>query len=193
VNATPGLIDIGPQTYTRATFGVDRYEIWNLQSQWHNCPTINGVQQHDGIQYRANNVSYTKTANGGEFVADIAGAYPKEAAVKTWQRKFVYNNSPNTLTLNESYELTEWKKPFVIHFITVLDESGNKTGELTLKNSKIQLIIQYDQNLFDLNIERQTVEDPILLHAWGDHINRVNLVAKKTSLKGSFSTIFKMS
>jgi hypothetical protein len=108
------------------TFGSHRYEIWNLQSQWHNCPTINGTQQHSGGNFKANNVNYTKTANGREFTADIAAAYPKEAAVKSWERKFVFNRNPNILTLHESIELTEWKTPFVLHHITILEESGHK-------------------------------------------------------------------
>ncbi len=186
------MIDIGPQTYNAATFGPDRYKIWNLQSQWHNCPTINGFQQHEGIEYKANNVSYTKTENGGEFIADIAAAYPKEAAVKSWKRKFVFNRNPNTLTLEESYELSQWKNPFVIHFITILDESENKSGELILKKDNTTLIMQYDPKLFEVKVEKHDVKDSHLLHAWGDHINRVNLTAKQNTLQSSFSTVFKM-
>ncbi len=83
------MIDIGRSVYNADTFGPNRYNIWNFQSQWHNCPTINGVPQHDGMEYKANNVSYTKTANRGELTADIATAYPKEAAVKSWKKIYV--------------------------------------------------------------------------------------------------------
>ncbi|CAG2182165.1 unnamed protein product, partial [Oppiella nova] len=82
VNGLPALIDIGVGTYTKDTFGPHRYDIWTMQSQWHNTPTINGVQQKAGAQYVARNVTYNKTS--AEFEADIAGAYPKEAQVKSW-------------------------------------------------------------------------------------------------------------
>jgi hypothetical protein len=117
------------------------------------------------MEYKANNVSYTKTANRGELTADIAAAYPKEAAVKSWKRKFVFNRNPNTLTLQESYQLSEWKKPFVIHFITILGESENKSGELILKKDNTILIMQYDSKLFDVNVERRYVNDTFLLEA----------------------------
>jgi hypothetical protein len=99
------------------------------------------------------------------LTADIAGAYPKEAAVKSWKRKFVFNRNPNTLTLEESYELSEWKNPFVIHFITILSESEHKSGELILKKDNTTLIMQYDSKLFDVNVERRYVNDTFLLEA----------------------------
>ncbi|CAG2183336.1 unnamed protein product, partial [Oppiella nova] len=39
VNGLPALIDIGVGTYTKDTFGPHRYDIWTMQSQWHNTPT----------------------------------------------------------------------------------------------------------------------------------------------------------
>ncbi|CAG2181167.1 unnamed protein product, partial [Oppiella nova] len=84
VDGLPALIDIGVGTYTINTFSKDRYSIWTFQSQWHNSPTINGIQQECGPQYKAQYAKYTKLENGGQFEADIAGAYPTEAQVKSW-------------------------------------------------------------------------------------------------------------
>ncbi|MDE6825395.1 MAG: heparinase II/III-family protein [Paramuribaculum sp.] len=39
----PILIDAGVGTYTRQTFSSERYNIWTMQSGWHNLPVINGV------------------------------------------------------------------------------------------------------------------------------------------------------
>ena len=49
----PVFIDIGVGTYTRQTFGKERYSIWTMQSQYHNLPLINGQGQKDGRKYRA--------------------------------------------------------------------------------------------------------------------------------------------
>ena len=35
-------------TYTKQTFGKDRYTIWTMQSNYHNLPMINGVPQKFG-------------------------------------------------------------------------------------------------------------------------------------------------
>ena len=52
-NGLPILADIGVETYTRKTFSPRRYEIWTMQSGYHNLPTICGTDQKDGVEYRA--------------------------------------------------------------------------------------------------------------------------------------------
>jgi hypothetical protein len=43
----------GPwETYTRKTFSSQRYEIWTMQSGYHQLPKINGVDQMQGRQYK---------------------------------------------------------------------------------------------------------------------------------------------
>jgi hypothetical protein len=55
----PVLIDLGIETYTAKTFSSRRYEIWTMQSGFHNLPTINGVEQKDGRPYAARGVSFS--------------------------------------------------------------------------------------------------------------------------------------
>ena len=49
----PFLIDIGVESYTQKTFSPQRYEIWTMQSGWHNLPTFDGVMQLPGADYAA--------------------------------------------------------------------------------------------------------------------------------------------
>ena len=44
----PVIIDVGVETYTKKTFSSQRYEIWTMQSQYHNLPTIN--EAHAGAR-----------------------------------------------------------------------------------------------------------------------------------------------
>lgn len=39
-HAKPFAIDLGVGTYTKKTFSPDRYDIWTMQSQFHNVPTF---------------------------------------------------------------------------------------------------------------------------------------------------------
>ncbi len=72
----PLFIDLGVESYTKKTFSSRRYEIWTMQSAWHNLPTFGEIMQKDGPQYAASDVTY----NLGETVScismDIAPAYP---------------------------------------------------------------------------------------------------------------------
>ncbi|CAG2181885.1 unnamed protein product, partial [Oppiella nova] len=139
VNGLPALIDVGVGNYDKDTFGPHRYDIWTMQSQWHNTPTINGVQQKAGAQYVAKNVTYNKTS--AEFEADIAGAYPKEAQVKSWVRKLTFNREANSVTLNENYRLDKFVEPFKVHFMTILNKSSDdqKNGDLVLEDKSVKL------------------------------------------------------
>ncbi len=57
-NGKPCLVDIGRETYTAKTFSSQRYEIWTMQSQYHNLPKINGVDQKDGRNFVATNTTF---------------------------------------------------------------------------------------------------------------------------------------
>src|SRR6476620_11680950 len=53
----PLLIDVGRGTYTAKTFSNRRYDIWYNCSNYHNVPSINGITQPPGPQFKENNVS----------------------------------------------------------------------------------------------------------------------------------------
>ena len=60
----PVLVDVGVEVYTAKTFSARRYEIWTMQSAYHNLPTINGVQQKEGPAFRARDVATPRTQRG---------------------------------------------------------------------------------------------------------------------------------
>jgi len=80
----PVLIDVGVETYTRKTFSATRYEIWTMQSQYHNLPTVNGVMQQDGRAFRASDVAYESSDARARLSLNIAGAYPPVAGLRSW-------------------------------------------------------------------------------------------------------------
>ncbi|XP_054157345.1 uncharacterized protein LOC128955700 [Oppia nitens] len=193
VNGLPAIIDIGVGVYTKDSFGKHRYENWNLQSQWHNTPTINGVQQKDGQSFASRNVTYSKTADDlPVFMADIAGAYPTGAHVRSWIRKLVFNRKSNTVTIDESYKLDKFIQPFKVHFITILNITQND-GQVLLKDKDVRLELNYEHNLFDVVVDQHKTNDTKLHQMWGNSVNRVTLVSKIVDkLEGNYSIVFKI-
>ena len=82
----PVLIDVGVESYTAKTFSSRRYEIWTMQSAWHNLPTVGGVMQQAGAAFAARDVDVTFTATEASIAMDIAGAYPPEAKLRHYRR-----------------------------------------------------------------------------------------------------------
>lgn len=82
----PLLVDAGVGTYTAKTFSSRRYEIWTMQSAYHNLPTIDGHQQYPGRSACAKRLVHRADDERAELTMDIAPAYPAEAGVAAWTR-----------------------------------------------------------------------------------------------------------
>ena len=169
-----------------------------MQSQWHNCPTINGVQQKDGKRYKATDVSYSSTEDTIKFSADIAGGYPEEADVKTWFRTIEFNQKLSTIVVTDKYELKKWIQPLKVHFISHL-KPEKITGQIKLNNNGSTLLMDYDSKLFNVEFDTKIIdkEDNILRGIWGDSVHRMTLVEKQHQsdahpLKGEFVTLFSL-
>lgn len=63
----PAIIDVGVETDTAKTFSPSRYDIRTMQSQYHNLPIVNGIQQQAGENFRASDVRYAMTDELVEF------------------------------------------------------------------------------------------------------------------------------
>lgn len=79
-NGKPVFVDIGVESYTQKTFSPRRYEIWTMQSGYHNLPTINGMDEKDGSAYCATNVEVKLEECVPEISMEIATAYPSTMA-----------------------------------------------------------------------------------------------------------------
>lgn len=86
----PILIDIGVGTYTKKTFSERRYEIWTMQSAWHNLPTFSAVMQNNGKNYAAMDVNVEFSPQVSSIAMELSNAYPPEANLKSYRRKVTH-------------------------------------------------------------------------------------------------------
>lgn len=92
----PIFIDAGRGTYTRRTFnGSERYTIWAMCSDYHNCATFNGITQKPGSQARSTDTVYDGST--GKMTLNLATAYPSEANIDTYTRSAELVNSVITV------------------------------------------------------------------------------------------------
>lgn len=100
----PLLIDIGVETYSKKTFSPDRYDIWTMQSCWHNLPRFYGVDgtaydQKAGAVYSAKDVELLPDG----LAMDIAPAYGSVAGLGFYRRRAVLNANGFTLADDTDY------------------------------------------------------------------------------------------
>jgi hypothetical protein len=180
-NGQPAIIDVGVGTYTRKTFSSRRYEIWTMQSQYHNAPTINGIQQKNGIDYRAGNVAFEKNGRRMRFQLDVAGAYPEEAMVQNWYRTFSFDQG-KALTIVEEFRLKEMQGATTVNFMTCLVPEKEADGLVRLNGKDFTLMLKYDPKKTDVNIEEKLIEDARLNNYWGESVYRLVFNYKKGKL-----------
>lgn len=99
----PVLIDIGVETYTKKTFSAERYDIWTMQSAFHNLPSFEGIQQAPGEHFAASGVTTRFTDSSADISMEIAGAYPPEAQLRAY-RRLVRLDKDHAVTIADHHE-----------------------------------------------------------------------------------------
>lgn len=163
-NSEPLFIDPAVGEYTAQTFGKGRYDIWTMQSQFHNLPQINGVDQKDGKSFAAKVVSH----KNGQLTLDIAAAYPNEAAVKSWKR--TVSARATGISVVEDYELDACRQP-------------TRLMLMALSPTALQHL-HYDKRQLEVTVEDISNKlDPVLQKMWGQQMFRIILTVKSAKLK----------
>jgi len=176
----PVFIDAGVGTYTKKTFSNERYNIWTMQSAYHNLPQINGHDQRFGASYKSRDVSFDPKK--GVFKLDIAGAYPTEAQIDKWLRSYELKNGQ--LLIRDDFNLRQTDTANVVHFM-VAEKPTISKGIVSLGNGTHALT--FDGNEFEASIDTIEQDDPRLSNVWGQHLYRINLKAKNMQRKGSYT------
>jgi len=186
----PCLIDLGRETYTSKTFGPRRYEIWTMQSAYHNLPVINGFEQKEGEEYRAKNTAFTSDSKKISFSTDIAGAYPAGAKVKSWVRTYTLNRG-KSFVISDKYVLNSLSDaPTSSNLITYCTVREAKPGELIFEGEGFSLKMSYDPSKMKASVQYIEVNDAGLKRYWPKGVTRIVLDYIKPGLSGSEKLTF---
>ncbi|HJE87693.1 heparinase II/III domain-containing protein [Rikenella microfusus] len=188
VDGQPMLVDAGVGTYTAATFDHRRYTIWMMQSEYHNLPVVNGFGQKDGHEYRSRRVAHSDNGRVMDFSLDIAGAYPAEAACRSWVRDYRFDRRRNTVTLTDSYELAEVKGSVALNFLTCGTVKLGKTIEIAAGDRT--LLMAVDASKYEMTAEAVELTDPRLSKIWGERLTRIVLKVKDPKQKDTLRVTF---
>jgi hypothetical protein len=190
----PVLIDVGAPEYTSKTFSSRRYEIWTMQSAFHNLPAINGADQSPGAESRAREVVFTPGRDVVRFSLDIAAAYPPEAKVIRWRRDVMLDRKRREVVLAEDFVLGEAREPVRLHFMTPLAPDVSRSGQVVLtRSARVPVsaggeaghVLLYPSKRFAASIEELPVDDARLRPVWGDRLYRIVLTARDRATRGS--------
>lgn len=175
-DGSPLIVDPGVGSYTAKTFGNQRYEIWSMQSQYHNLPVINGMGQKDGKQYTASAARYSK----GRLCLDIAKAYPKEAGVRQWTRELRMNGKGN-VEITETYLLDTLRSRPQIVLMCAMRPDISVPGVIKLGDHRVEYSASH------LSVTSECINsllDEKLRGIWTDGLYRVIMTVRDEKTNG---------
>lgn len=110
----PLFIDVGVESYTAKTFSSHRYEIWTMQSCYHNLPTIEGLDQHDGADYHAKDVKTSFGESQSSISMEISDAYSLNNLKRDYTREVFFDKLNSRIILTDTTDAEN----VVLNFIT---------------------------------------------------------------------------
>ena len=99
----PVVIDVGVGTYTRDTFGPNRYTIWTMQSNYHNLAMFGGKGEMQGQVYCSTNEEFS--AETKTYSLNIEKAYPASLGVTEYRR--TASLAPGVVKITDRVALSE--------------------------------------------------------------------------------------
>ena len=186
----PLLIDCGVGEYTSKTFSNERYDIWTMQSQYHNCPQVNGVNQKDGKKYVADMIMMGRHAHSKEkvsnnYLVNLTKAYPEEAMIEDYMRDVELKGEEVRIT--DVYTLKKFIEPTKLYFMTTVKPELKK-GKVVLGSHSLS----YPEKILTADVEDcSSLLDDHLKGMWGDSLYRIVLTTKKKEKKREIELIIK--
>ncbi len=186
-NGKPCLIDLGRETYTAKTFSNTRYEIWTMQSQFHNLPKINGFDQLPGRDYKAKETGFKATDKQIVFSTDITDAYPGESGIQKWERRYQLDRGKRFI-IKDKFQFNQIpENPTTLNFVTYCKVSESKPGNLLLQGEDFTLELVYNTKAIDPEIEFVEVTDQGLKRYWPNGVTRIVFTLKEPGMTGENS------
>jgi hypothetical protein len=187
----PVLIDVGVETYTAKTFSGRRYEIWTMQSAFHNLPTVGSVMQREGRAFAARDVRYAADARRAVLSLDIATAYPPEAKIRSWVRRLTLERGKRVV-VEDRYELEDAGLPVELSLMSWRQPEAAGTGRIRLAHPEGDtagrpVMLIYDGRQFEAAFETIELADARLRGSWGERIYRILLKGKAPARAGSYT------
>jgi len=170
----PFLIDVGVETYTAMTFSPRRYEIWTMQSAFHNLPTFGGVMQSDGADFAARDVHVEFSDVSARISLELAPAYPAEAEVRSYRRTVTLQRGRDI----QIVDINDGDLPAVLSLMTcaqpIIDRHTLHFDDL----GSIEL-----DGAGDVEVDAIEVDDARLRISWPSRIYRLRIPFAGTCLK----------
>jgi len=183
LNGVPVVVDAGRPTYTAATFGANRYEIWTMQSDWHSVPVIRDTAQAPGRESAARDVEMICDETCSRVRMDLAGAYPRPD-VRHWWRTACLDRAAGEVSVTDSWELDpavdaalDTMSRNAVRYLLAGDIRHAGEGSVVVEalENAGAMVLTWEPQHIQPSLTRRDLDDPMISRVWGDHLTRLSL------------------
>jgi hypothetical protein len=178
LDGVPVLVDAGRPTYTAQTFGPDRYQIWTMQSTWHNVPEIRGTAQGVGRGFAATAVT-TTVDDTTAISLDLAAAYPRDD-IRCWRREARLHRDTGRITVTDQWNLDpDGGGRTRLHWLAAGPvELGDGRARIAAADSTDpvkSVTLTWDPADAHATTTVRELDDPMLTDVWGKRLTRIEI------------------
>jgi hypothetical protein len=177
-DGVPVIVDAGRPTYTAATFGPHRYDIWTMQSSWHNVPEVGGHAQFAGAEFAARDVTAAVGESSSQLEMEIADAYPLAAGIRSWRRVARLErgaaDSPARVVVEDAWDIAAGAS-VVLHILVAGEPViSNDSARIVPLDGATPLIVRWPHDA-TASIATRELDDSMLSAVWGSRLHRIEL------------------
>lgn len=177
-DGVPVIVDAGRPTYTKATFGPDRYSIWTMRGSWHNVPVVNGAEQSAGRGFAASDVHPEIADDVSSLTLGIGGAYDLPGL--SWRRTAELNRVAGVVRVLDSWSGADGSDAApgaTLHLVVAGEVSLEADGARVVPlDGATPVLIRWLAGTSARLTERE-LDDAMLSDVWGPRLTRIELDA----------------
>jgi hypothetical protein len=185
LDGNPVIVDVGMKQYSKETFTDRRYEIWAMQSGYHNVPLVNGCMQAAGAHAAGRDARFATGADETSFGVEIASAYPPDAGLLRWRRECVLERSAHAIRIRDEFRFRRKENGYEQRFLTAC-RPREAAGTIVLEvDATRSVVLEVSPPPTRVALHELAVEDNHVRLAWeGKTLYQVRLGFDAVGAKG---------
>jgi len=171
-DGVPVIVDAGRPTYTLQTFGPGRYDIWTMQSGWHNTPVIGGLEQSPGAGFAASDVEVSVDEASASLSLGLGSAY---AGAAPWRRAVRLERDAPRVVIEDAWTPPGTDAPTQVRMLLAGDvRRDGASVTITPLDGATPVRISWPEGVAASLVVRE-LDDPLLSSVWGARLTRLDL------------------
>lgn len=189
------VVDPAVGVYTKQTFSPERYRLWEMNSDWHSLPLVNGTVQQPGPERAARAVGCEDDGSAVTMTADLAAAWPDDAQPASYVRTATLDRTAQRVVVTDTWhgpDVTSLVLPLTLAVEpTLAEDTSTEPGRrrVRLRTSAGALDLDVD-GAAALEVEVKELDDANLRGLWGERLWRLLVTPAGDPREGALTLTF---